>query len=145
MSERRVVVAALIERGGRVLVSQRLPDAGQPNRWEFPGGKREPGEGDRAALRRELIEELGIDLTVGERVWTAAAGPLELRFYRCQWRPGLRPRPLAVVQFRWVPRADLVRYAFPPADDALVAALAAGRSLTGGGRRGRASARGALH
>jgi 8-oxo-dGTP diphosphatase len=126
MAERRVVVAALIERGGRVLVSQRLPDAGQPNRWEFPGGKREPGESDRVALRRELIEELGVDLAVGARVWTAPAGPLELRFYRCAWRPGLRPRPLGVVQFRWVRRGDLTAYVFPPADSGLVTALARG-------------------
>lgn len=127
-----VVVAAVIERGGRVLVSQRLPDAGQPNRWEFPGGKRERGEGDREALARELREELGISLGVGERVWTSFAGPLELRFYRCGWRPGLRPRALGVVQFRWVPRSELPRYDFPPADDALVAALAAGGLPPGG-------------
>jgi|GEM_PF-1712004 len=148
MGERRVVVAALIERGGRVLVSQRLPDAGQPNRWEFPGGKRERGESDRAALRRELNEELGIDLAVGSRVWTAPAGPLELRFYRCGWRPGLRPRPLGVVQFRWVRREDLPGYCFPPADDGLVAALADGALRAPGPRtrRGRrASAAGGLH
>lgn len=127
VAERRmVVVAAVIERGGRILVSQRLPDAGHPNRWEFPGGKRERGEGDRAALRRELREELGIELTVGERVWTAQAGPLELRFYVCPWRPSLRPRALGVAQFRWVRREDLPGYSFPPADDELVAALAAG-------------------
>lgn len=135
MADRRlVVVAAVIERGGRVLVSQRLPDAGQPNRWEFPGGKRERGEGDRAALRRELREELGVELTVAERVWTSHAGPLELRFYRCAWRPGLRPRAIGVAQFRWVRREDLPGYCFPPADDALVAALAVGE-LAGGGRR----------
>jgi mutator protein MutT len=121
-----VVVAAVIQRGGRVLVSQRLPDAGQPNRWEFPGGKRERGEGDRAALRRELSEELGIVLTVGRRVWTSHAGPLELRFYRCAWRERLRPRAIGVAQFRWVRLEDLLSYSFPPADDGLVAALAAG-------------------
>ncbi|MBJ7456557.1 MAG: (deoxy)nucleoside triphosphate pyrophosphohydrolase [Thermoleophilia bacterium] len=123
----QVVVAAVIERGGRILVSQRGPGAGQPGRWEFPGGKREPGEDDQAALARELREELGVELEVGPLVWTARAGPLVLRFFRCPWLPGLRPRPLGSVQFRWVRREDLPALPFPPADAELVSALAEGR------------------
>lgn len=122
-----VVVAAVIERGGRILVSKRGPDGGQPGRWEFPGGKREDGEGDRQALARELREELGIEAAIGARVWTARAGPLELRFFRCGWMPAQRPRPLGSEQFRWVRRADLPSLPFPPADAELVAALADGR------------------
>ena len=86
---RGVVVAAVIERGGRVLISQRLPGRGL--------------------------------------VWTARSGPLELRFHRCGWRPGQRPRAVEVAQFRWVRREDLPRYPFPPADAGLVRALADGR------------------
>lgn len=123
----QVVVAAVIERGGRILVSQRGPGAGQPGRWEFPGGKREQGEDDQAALARELREELGVELEVGPLVWTARAGPLVLRFFRCPWLPGLRPRPLGSVQFRWVRREDLTALPFPPADAELVSALAEGR------------------
>jgi len=125
----QVVVAALIERGGRVLVSQRRPGVGHAGRWEFPGGKREPGESDRAALARELREELGVDLEVGPLVWSTRAGPLLLRFFRCPWSPGMRPRALGSVQFRWVRLEDLAQLDFPPADDELVAALAAGRLL----------------
>lgn len=124
---RGVVVAAVIERGGRVLISQRLPGRGHAHRWEFPGGKREPGEDDAAALARELREELAVDADVGPLVWTARSGPLELRFHRCGWRPGQRPRAVEVAQFRWVRREDLPRYPFPPADAGLVRALADGR------------------
>lgn len=124
---RDVVVAAVIERGGRILISQRLPDRGQANRWEFPGGKREAGESDEDALARELREELGVDVDVGRRVWTALAGPLELRFYRCSWRERQRPRAREVAQFRWVRRDELEAFDFPPADDELVEALAADR------------------
>ena len=127
----QVVVAALIERGGRVLVSQRGEGVGHAGRWEFPGGKREPGESDREALRRELREELAVDLDVGAMVWSTRAGPLLLRFYRCRWMPGLRPRPVGSVQFRWVLREDLPALPFPPADDALVRALAAGQLTRG--------------
>jgi mutator protein MutT len=123
----QVVVAAVIERGGRVLVSQRGPAAGQAGRWEFPGGKREAGERDDAALARELLEELGVEVAIGRRLWTARAGPLELRFYRCGWREGQRPRALGSEQFRWVRRADLPSLRFPPADAELVAALAGGQ------------------
>ncbi|WP_217915098.1 (deoxy)nucleoside triphosphate pyrophosphohydrolase [Miltoncostaea marina] len=127
MSRSQVVVAAVIERGGRVLVSQRGPGVGQPGRWEFPGGKRERGEDDATALRRELREELGVELEVGPLLWTARAGPLVLRFFRCDWLPGQRPRPHGSEQFRWVRREDLPALRFPPADAPLVAALAEGR------------------
>ncbi|HSI30541.1 MAG TPA: NUDIX domain-containing protein [Miltoncostaeaceae bacterium] len=123
----QVVVAAVIERGGRILVSQRGPAVGQAGRWEFPGGKREAGESDEAALGRELREELGVQVGIGPRIWTARAGPLELRFFRCDWIGGQRPRPLGSEQFRWVLRPDLRALAFPPADAHLVAALADGR------------------
>lgn len=121
-----VVVAAVIERGGRVLISQRRQGVGQPGRWEFPGGKREAGESDRSALARELAEELGIEVRIGRRIWTRAAGPLHLRFYGCGWLAGQRPRPLGNAQFRWVRREDLASYDFPPADRELVAELGAG-------------------
>ena len=124
MRHQQVVVAAVIERGGRILVSQRGPGAGQAGRWEFPGGKREQGEEDEIALARELREELAVELEIGPLIWTARAGPLVLRFFRCPWAPGQRPRPLGSVQFRWVRNEDLPSLPFPPADAGLVSALA---------------------
>ena len=63
---RVLVVAAVVERGGRVLVALRRPKGERASLWEFPGGKVEQGEGERAALARELQEELGIKAQIGE-------------------------------------------------------------------------------
>jgi 8-oxo-dGTP diphosphatase len=123
----QVVVAALIARGGRMLISQRLAGSGHAGRWEFPGGKREAGEDDAQALQRELLEELGIVLPIGAHAWTEQSGPLELRFFWCGWAEALRPRPLEVAQFRWAPVEQLAGYLFPPADHRLVQALVEGR------------------
>lgn len=62
------VVAAIIERDGKILLAQRSPDADQPGMWEFAGGKVEAGESQPEALIRELREELGIDAVVGRYI-----------------------------------------------------------------------------
>jgi 8-oxo-dGTP diphosphatase len=77
MSRRRIqVVGAAIVREARVLVTRRGPAMALAGKWEFPGGKVEPGEDPRAALRREIAEELGVAVTVGARIGrgTAPAG-----------------------------------------------------------------------
>lgn len=82
-----VVVAAVIERDGRVLIGQRKPGKWHALKWEFPGGKVEPGEAPAAALARELEEELGISAEIGPQLADyqyAYAGrpPIRLIFYR---------------------------------------------------------------
>ncbi|MEG0954430.1 MAG: pyrimidine (deoxy)nucleoside triphosphate diphosphatase [Citrobacter sp.] len=62
------VVAAILERDGKILLAQRPAHADQPGMWEFAGGKVEPGESQPQALRRELHEELGIEAIVGQYV-----------------------------------------------------------------------------
>ena len=66
MKRRVLVVAALIERGGEILVARRREEGERAGLWEFPGGKVESGEGERAALARELREELGVRVSIGE-------------------------------------------------------------------------------
>ena len=63
------VVAAVICSGGRYLVCQRREDASFPLKWEFAGGKVEPGEGPLAALQRELKEELGIEIETATEIF----------------------------------------------------------------------------
>ena len=86
------VVAAAVERDGRVLVVRRAPGQKMEGKWEFPGGKVEPGEGDGAALERELMEELGIrGVTggfVGENSFSYDFGTINLKLYRFEWRSG---------------------------------------------------------
>ena len=62
------VVAAILERDGKILLAQRPAHTDQPGMWEFAGGKLEPGESQPQALRRELHEELGIEAVVGQYV-----------------------------------------------------------------------------
>jgi 8-oxo-dGTP diphosphatase len=121
------VSAAVIASRGRILIAQRRADQRLPLLWEFPGGKREPGETWAACLARELSEELGVAARVGgliESVVDAAADAIvSLRFYRCEILAGA-PRPLGCRAVRWVRPRDLSLYRFPPADARLVSWLA---------------------
>ncbi len=129
MTLRRVlVVAAVIERDGKVLVSLRRPKGERASLWEFPGGKVEPDEGERAALARELREELGVRAIVGEeyaRVEHIYPDlQVELALYRCALHAGEEPRPLACEAVRWVLRRDLPGLDFCEADVPILIQLA---------------------
>src|SRR5512135_3320476 len=65
------VVAAVVERNGKYLITQRRPEAVLPLLWEFPGGRVEPGENDEQALRREMRERLDVDIEVGRHLATS--------------------------------------------------------------------------
>ncbi len=125
---RVLVVAAVIEREGKVLVSLRRPKGERASLWEFPGGKVEPGEGERAALARELREELGVRASVGEeyaRVEHIYPDlQVELALYRCRLHAGEEPVPLACEQVRWVARRDLPGLPFCEADVPILTQLA---------------------
>lgn len=122
------VVAAVIERDGKVLIARRREGTHLAGLWEFPGGKRRPGEAPADALRREIREELGAVLVVGETIetvdWDYPEKRVRLRFFRCAIEG--EARPLEGQEMAWVTRADLGRYEFPAADAALVARLSRG-------------------
>jgi 8-oxo-dGTP diphosphatase len=99
------VVAALVERDGRVLIAQRKPGQWHALQWEFPGGKVEPGETPAAAVARELEEELGIEGSRGEEVHRyrycyPGKSPIELIFIRVREWTG-EPRNLVFQDLRW--------------------------------------------
>ena len=113
------VTAAILVKDGKVLIARRRAGGHQPNRWEFPGGKIEPGESPRQCLRRELNEEFSIETTVGEYVCSSYYrydfGVIELMAFRVVWTGGsMALREHRAV--RWVSPAALSDYDFSPAD-----------------------------
>ena len=120
------VAAGLIVRDGRYLITRRRTGTHLGGLWEFPGGKREPGESLTDCLRRELREELGIDvaLPVLFRVIRHAypGKTVELHFFHCSISGG-EARALDCEEFRWVTPEELTDYEFPPADRPLLEAL----------------------
>jgi mutator protein MutT len=125
-----IVAAAVIERGGRFLVTRRQRGVQLEGFWEFPGGKCETGETPRAALARELQEELDSRSEIGTELLTTthacADRCTELHFFRCDLLD--EPRPLIGQEMRWVTRNELDELAFPPADMELIGILTAGRA-----------------
>jgi 8-oxo-dGTP diphosphatase len=118
-----VVAAAVLIEHSRVLLTQRKAGTHLAGAWEFPGGKVEPGEDPREALRRELAEELGIDATAGEIVdvtfhrYEDADKAVLLLFFEATRAAGSPdPRALEVAAFRWAVAQDLDPARFPPAD-----------------------------
>jgi mutator protein MutT len=120
-----VVLAAVIERDGRILVTRRLRDTHLAGLWEFPGGKCDPGESHEACLTRELMEELGVGTRVGDEILvTEHAYPertVRLHFRRCEIDGD--PRPLLGQEMLWMAREDLPTLEFPDADARLIAIL----------------------
>ncbi|WP_368562644.1 Nudix family hydrolase [Pseudoxanthomonas sp. UTMC 1351] len=121
-----VMAAVITDARGRILLARRTEGRDLAGRWEFPGGKREPGETPEAALARELQEELGIDIEVGEHVISVPQQYPDKRL-RLDVRRLTRwkgtPRGHEGQALAWVAPDKLTRYAMPPADRPVVAAL----------------------
>jgi 8-oxo-dGTP diphosphatase len=125
------VVAALIFRNEKILVCQRTRHQSMPLKWEFPGGKIEPGEQPRDALRRELEEELGIDATIGDEVARIrheyrSGAAVELRFYTVREYKGEMENKI-FKDMRWATRSELPSFDFLEADLGLVQNLVEGK------------------
>ena len=117
------VAAALVFRAGKLLITQRYPEAHQGGLWEFPGGKREADETFELCLQRELMEEAGIEVEVHEEVESIVHDypekTVHLKFFRCTWRKH-EPQKLGCPDFRWISREELSQFTFPPADARLL-------------------------
>ena len=113
------VVGAVVVRDGRILCARRGLDAELGGMWEFPGGKVEPGESPRDALVREITEELGCRVRVGEELTTTTYeyefATVTLTTYWCDLESG-EPAPTEHAELRWLGPADLDQLPWAPAD-----------------------------
>ena len=120
------VSAALIFRQGKILITQRPTDTHLGGLWEFPGGKRESGESFESCLLREIREELGVEIAVGnlfeEITHAYAEKSVHLKFFICELLTG-EPRPLGCAAIKWVGKPELANYDFPAADARLLEKL----------------------
>ncbi len=120
------IVAAVIERDGQYLITQRRENASLPLLWEFPGGKVEEGETDQDALEREVHHRLGAHVRAG-KMMSFVSHPYEhytvdLFLYECTLL-GETLEARAVKGFRWVPSTELEDYEFTPADESSMTKL----------------------
>lgn len=121
---RLVVGAVLRDAAGRMLAARRERPAG----WELPGGKVEPGETEPAALVRELREELGVTVEVGERIGPDV--PIDPNFLLRAWTVALingEPAALEHAELRWLAPDELDTVPWLPADRPIIASLATHR------------------
>lgn len=120
------VVGAVIIKGDKLLAAQRGPGRALAGYWEFPGGKVEPDEDQRESLKREIIEELGCEIEIGERIAVTAHdyefGRIRLATYYATLRSGV-PKALEHAKLRWIAVSDLKVLKWAPADMPTVDAL----------------------
>ena len=125
MSERFVVVAAVIECDGRFLVARRLHGTHLGGLWEFPGGKVAADETHEAALEREIAEEIGCRIVRMREIFRTSHAyserTVDLHFYRGELQG--TPRPLLHQELRWITRQEFASLDFPPADEQLISGL----------------------
>ena len=121
------VSAGLVFRDGQLLITQRPAGGHLGGLWEFPGGKREPGESFEQTLHRELMEELGIEVEIRELIESIThrypEKIVQLQFFQCAWK---RHEPCAIgcSALAWIRRHELGDYQFPAADAQLLERLA---------------------
>src|SRR5690242_17383662 len=122
-----IVAAAVVRRGDAYLVTRRLKGTHLEGLWEFPGGKCEPGEALEDCLRREIVEELGVNADVKQLLLSTRhdyeTRRIELHFFACDLETD--PNPRLGQEFRWDVRAELRQIDYPPADAELIDLLCA--------------------
>ncbi|HIK13276.1 MAG TPA: 8-oxo-dGTP diphosphatase MutT [Oscillatoriaceae cyanobacterium M33_DOE_052] len=123
---KQIGVAVIWNDRGEFLIDRRLPKGVFGGLWEFPGGKLEPGETVEACIEREIREELGIGIAVGDRLivveYDYEQFKVTLNVHHCRHLEG-EPRPLECAEVRWVRLDEIEQFTFPPANVKIIEAL----------------------
>jgi A/G-specific adenine glycosylase len=123
---KQIGVAVIWNQQQQILIDKRRQDGLLGGLWEFPGGKIEPGETVEDCIRREIQEELGIEITVGDRLISIDHAythfKVTLFVHHCQHVRG-EPQPLECDEVRWVTLAEIDQFPFPKANAQIIAAL----------------------
>ena len=113
------VTAAILVKNGKILIAKRKAGDHQANKWEFPGGTFKQNDTAQACLKREMLEEFGINVSVGrifgESIYHYDYGSIKLMAYLACLESG-KPAPKEHSEFRWVSTDQLSEYDFAPAD-----------------------------
>ncbi|MED5579095.1 MAG: (deoxy)nucleoside triphosphate pyrophosphohydrolase [Nitrospinota bacterium] len=120
------VVAGVIFNQGKILITKRPYNVHQGGKWEFPGGKVNLDEAEEQALKRELFEELSVDVDVANLILETNHFyenlEVNLLFYECTINSN-KVTNLSVLQHKWITLPELLDYSFPPANEKLISLL----------------------
>lgn len=126
MPQKIIGVGVIWNKQGQILIDRRLQSGVLGGLWEFPGGKIEPGETVEDCIKREIREELGIDIEVGNHLITIEHLYTHLHVtlivHHCNYVSGT-PQPLECDEIRWVTLAEIDKFPFPEANAQIIAAL----------------------
>ena len=133
MADKPIEVAAgLVFRNGKLLITKRPEGSHLAGLWEFPGGKREANETIEQCLHRELREELGIEVSLGQALeFVTHSYPwktVQITFYSARLAKG-EPSAIECAGLDWVTRENLAKFQFPAADQRLISRLVDDPSL----------------
>ena len=124
----KVVAALIFDAQNRAIITQRPEGAHLAGLWEFPGGRIEKNETPEQALIREIKEEIGLNITVGQlylqKTFEYDIKNIDIAFYMCQQADlNQQPKNIEVADWRFVELSALKDYEFPPADRSLIKKL----------------------
>ena len=126
LPHKTIGVAVIWDEQRRILIDRRRPEGLLGGLWEFPGGKIEPGETIEECIKREIQEELAIDIEVGDRLITIDHAyshfRVTLTVHHCRHLSGV-PQPLECDEIRWVTLQEIDQFPFPKANTQIIAAL----------------------
>lgn len=126
LPHKQIGVAVIWNEQGQILIDRRRPDGLLGGLWEFPGGKIEPGESIEDCIKREIQEEIGIEIEVGDRLMTIDHAythyRVTLNVHHCRYISG-EPQPIECDEVRWVTVNELDQFPFPKANVQIIAAL----------------------